>query len=52
LRGRLPFYPAKRYLDWELDDPAGQSVEVVRPIVDEIDKKVRILLSELVEPGH
>jgi protein-tyrosine-phosphatase len=32
-----PVYPGKRYLDWELDDPAGQDVEFVRPIRDEID---------------
>jgi protein-tyrosine-phosphatase len=42
-----PFYPGKRYLDWELDDPAGRSVEMVRPIVDEIDRRVRALLDEL-----
>ena len=36
LRRRLPLYPGKRYEDWELDDPAGQSVEAVRPIRDEI----------------
>jgi protein-tyrosine-phosphatase len=42
-----PFYPGKRYLDWELDDPAGKSVEEVRPIVEEIDKRVRALLREL-----
>ena len=43
-----PVYPGKRYLDWQLDDPAGQSVEVVRPIVDEIDRRVQELLAELV----
>jgi len=42
-----PVYPAKRYLDWELDDPAGLHVDEVRPIVDEIDRRVRELLSEL-----
>ena len=42
-----PFYPGKRYLDWELPDPAGKSVEEVRPIRDEIDGRVRELLSEL-----
>jgi arsenate reductase len=46
-----PVYPGKRYLDWELDDPAGKSVEDVRPIRDEIERRVRGLLSELgVEP--
>jgi len=44
-----PVYPGKRYLDWELPDPAGQPVEVVRPIVDDIDGRVRRLLSELVD---
>lgn len=45
-----PFFPGKRYLDWELDDPAGRPVEEVRPIVDEIDRRVRALLVELVGP--
>jgi len=40
-------FPGKRYLDWELTDPAGKSVEEVRPIVDQIDERVRELLSEL-----
>ncbi len=43
-----PIYPGKRYLDWELADPAGQGVEAVRPIRDEIDRRVRALLAELV----
>jgi protein-tyrosine-phosphatase len=42
-----PVYPGKRYLDWDLDDPAGLQVEKVRPIVDEIDRRVRELLTEL-----
>jgi len=42
-----PVYAGKRYLDWQLDDPAGQPVEAVRPIVDEIDKRTRALLAEL-----
>ena len=42
-----PFYPGKRYLDWALDDPAGQGVDAVRPIRDEIDRRVRALLAEL-----
>jgi protein-tyrosine-phosphatase len=46
-----PVYPGKRYVDWELDDPAGKSVEEVRPIRDEIERRVRALLGELgVEP--
>lgn len=43
-----PILPAQRYLDWELDDPAGQPIESVRPIVDEIDRRVQALLAELV----
>ena len=46
-----PIYPGKRYEDWELDDPAGQPVEVVRRIRDDIDARVRRLLAELVPPG-
>jgi hypothetical protein len=48
LRGRLPGLPGKRYEDWELQDPAGQPVEVVRRIRDDIDGRVRRLLDELV----
>ncbi len=40
-------YPGKRYLDWELTDPAGKTLEEVRPIRDEIDRRVRSLLDEL-----
>ena len=43
-----PFYPGTRYLDWKLDDPAGQGVDAVRPIRDEIDRRVRELIAELV----
>lgn len=43
-----PIFPGKRYLDWQLDDPAGLPVEQVRPIRDEIDRRVRALLAELV----
>ncbi len=42
-----PVYPGKRYLDWELADPAGRSLDEVRPIRDEIDRRVRQLLREL-----
>lgn len=42
-----PFYPGKRYEDWVLDDPAGQSIETVRRIRDEIRAKVEALLSEI-----
>jgi arsenate reductase len=40
-------YPGKRYLDWELTDPAGQPIEVVREVRDEIRERVRGLLAEL-----
>ena len=42
-----PVFPGTRYLDWQLDDPAGKGVEAVRPIRDEIERRVRALLSEL-----
>ncbi len=42
-----PIFPGKRYLDWDLDDPAGQGVEAVRPIRDEIKARVQTLLAEL-----
>ncbi len=42
-----PIYPGKRYLDWDLPDPAGKSVEEVREIRDEIGRKVTALLNEL-----
>ena len=42
-----PIFPGKRYEDWDLDDPAGQSLEAVRPIRDEIERRVRTLLDEL-----
>jgi arsenate reductase len=44
-----PVYPGKRYEDWELADPAGKSVAEVRPIRDEIDRRVRALLTGLTE---
>jgi arsenate reductase (thioredoxin) len=42
-----PVFPGKRYLDWELEDPAGKAVEAVRPIRDEIERRVRGLLADL-----
>lgn len=42
-----PFYPGKRYEEWELEDPAGLPLERVRPIRDEIESRVRTLLGEL-----
>jgi arsenate reductase len=46
-----PVYSGKRYLDWDLPDPAGKAVEEVRPIRDEIDRRVGQLLEELVPAG-
>ncbi|MFF6958111.1 arsenate reductase ArsC [Streptomyces sp. NPDC008317] len=45
-----PVFPGKRYLDWKLDDPAGQGVEAVRPIRDEIKSLVKTLLDEIAPP--
>ncbi|MFJ8505642.1 arsenate reductase ArsC [Streptomyces avermitilis] len=42
-----PVFPGKRYLDWRLPDPAGQGVDAVRPIRDEIEKRVRGLIEEI-----
>ena len=42
-----PVFPGKRYLDWELDDPSGKSVAEVRPIRDEIDRRILALLDDL-----
>ncbi|KIF68549.1 phosphotyrosine protein phosphatase [Streptomyces sp. AcH 505] len=42
-----PVFPGKRYLDWQLDDPAGQGIEAVRPIRDEIERRIHTLLAEL-----
>jgi arsenate reductase len=42
-----PFYPGKRYEDWVLDDPAGQGIEVVRPIRDAIKARVEALIADL-----
>lgn len=44
-----PLYPGKRYEDWELDDPAGQDLDTVRRIRDEIDRHVQKLIDELEE---
>jgi arsenate reductase len=46
-----PIVPGKRFLDWELPDPSGKPVADVRPILDEIDHRVRGLLGELVSAG-
>ncbi len=42
-----PVFPGTRYLDWQLEDPAGKGVESVRPIRDEIERRVRTLIGEL-----
>ncbi|MFI2761760.1 arsenate reductase ArsC [Streptomyces echinatus] len=48
-----PVFPGKRYLDWKLDDPAGQGLEAVRPIRDQIESRIRTLLHELTAgPGQ
>ena len=47
-----PYYPGKRYVDWDLDDPAGLPVDAVRPIVDDIDRRVQALLAELTESAE
>lgn len=47
-----PIFPGKRYLDWQLDDPAGQDVDTVRRIRDEIDTRVRGLLAELLPAAN
>ncbi|MFM2720134.1 arsenate reductase ArsC [Microbacterium mcarthurae (nom. nud.)] len=46
-----PIFPGKRYEDWELDDPAGQGIEAVRPIRDEIRRRVEVLIGELLPAG-
>ena len=46
-----PYFPGKTYLDWPLDDPAGQGVEAVRPIRDEIRKKIEALITEIDAKG-
>jgi protein-tyrosine-phosphatase len=42
-----PFYPGKSYEDWKLDDPAGQGIDAVRPIRDDIEQRVRALITDL-----
>ena len=44
-----PIYPGKRYEDWELEDPAGKTLEEVRPIRDELDRRVQALLGDLLD---
>jgi arsenate reductase (thioredoxin) len=47
-----PIFPGKRYEEWTLDDPAGQGVEAVRPIRDEIERRVRTLLDDVGVPAR
>jgi arsenate reductase (thioredoxin) len=47
-----PVFPGKRYLDWDLPDPAGLGIEAVRPIRDEIERRVRALIEELAPTDH
>ncbi|MUM18894.1 arsenate reductase [Mycobacterium sp. CBMA 623] len=42
-----PYFPGKRYENWDLADPAGQSAEAIRPVRDDIEQRVRVLLKEL-----
>lgn len=42
-----PFFPGKRYLDWQLNDPAGQGIDAIRPIRDEIRERIEGLIAEL-----
>ena len=44
-----PFFPGKRYEDWKLDDPAGQGIDAVRPIRDDIKGRIEALLAELLD---
>ena len=46
-----PIYPGKRYEDWKLDDPAGQGVDAVRPIRDDIRRRIEELIAEIAPAG-
>ena len=46
-----PVFPGKRYLDWQLEDPAGKGLESVRPVRDEIEGRIRDLLAQLQIPS-
>lgn len=43
-----PYVPGTRYVDWEIEDPAGKDLDLVRPIRDELERRVKALLAELV----
>ncbi|MFV0374407.1 arsenate reductase ArsC [Microbacterium sp.] len=47
-----PIFPGKRYEDWQLDDPAGQGIEAVRPIRDEIRSRIETLVADLLPHGR
>ena len=47
-----PVYPGKRYVDWELPDPAGKTVDEVRPIREEIERRVRALVDDVLSEGN
>ena len=47
-----PVFPGKKYLDWALEDPAGQGVDAVRPIRDEIESRIRALINEIAPAGQ
>ena len=47
-----PVFPGKRYEDWTLDDPAGKGIDAIRPIRDEIERRVRALLDDLTLPAR
>jgi arsenate reductase (thioredoxin) len=47
-----PIFPGRRYEEWVLDDPAGQNTDAVRPIRDDIERRVRRLLTDLGVPNH
>ncbi|MET8983220.1 arsenate reductase ArsC [Streptomyces sp. NPDC004539] len=47
-----PVFPGKKYLDWALEDPAGQGVDAVRPIRDEIETRIRALIGEIAPAGR
>ena len=47
-----PIFPGKRYEDWELEDPAGQGIDAVRPIRDEIRRRIQTLIEEIAPTAH
>jgi arsenate reductase len=47
-----PVFPGKRYVDWEVDDPSGMTVQEVRPIRDDLEQRVRTLMADLEIPAR